>query len=298
MSLTQQHLSQRSGALDKKEDVLDGARVYLSGPMDFVVSRKEDKDNGWRVRVSQFLKEHRVKVFDPWYKPTVVGMPHYGKEDEFSHQAREKWTYDRTESGDITRAKLCAEFWPTLHIDLRMVDYSDFVIAYVPSNIYSVGTVHEIVMARLEFKPVLLVSPRIDFPALTELEKHLADQVDVAGTKLLESVKAELAAKSNPRGIPSAWYMALVDSDYFFDGFGWAKYRGLFGWKHNELDEREDLNPPQRPLLPYLEALDKKVPQRYDLEQAKYVENPDWLIFDETLLDGGKEIHQNIRATA
>ncbi len=31
------------------------------------------------------------------------------------------------------------EFWETLHIDLRMVDTSDFTIAYVPTNIYSVG---------------------------------------------------------------------------------------------------------------------------------------------------------------
>ncbi len=296
MSSTQQdHLAHRSQVLDKKTDVLDGARVYLSGPMDFVMSREEDKKNGWRVRVSEFLKEHRVKVFDPWYKPEVVGMPHYGKEDEFSTKAREQWTFDGTTTGDVTRAKLCAEFWPTLHIDLRMVDYSDFLIAYVPSNVYSVGTVHEIVMARQEFKPVLLVSPRIDYPSLKELEKHLADQADVAGTNLLENAKTELTIKPNERGIPSAWYMALIDGNYFFDGFGWAAYREHFGWKRNELDEREDRMPPQRPLLAYLEALDKKVPQRYDLEQGKLVENPDWLIFDETLLIG-KEIHQHQEA--
>lgn len=41
-----------------------------------------------------------------------------------------------------------------MHIDLRMVDMSDFVIAYCPTNIYSVGTVHEIVVTREQHKPV------------------------------------------------------------------------------------------------------------------------------------------------
>jgi hypothetical protein len=50
---------------------LKNSRVYLSGPMDFVASRKEEKESGWRVRVGQFLRSYGATVFDPWEKPKV-----------------------------------------------------------------------------------------------------------------------------------------------------------------------------------------------------------------------------------
>ena len=72
-------------------------------------------------------------------------------------------------------ARRCAEaFWPALHIDLRMVDTSDFVIAYCPTNVYSVGTPHEIILARQQRKPVLFVSPPVAVPGLSrDLRRHL-----------------------------------------------------------------------------------------------------------------------------
>ena len=79
----------------------------------------------------------------------------------------------------------------------------DFVIAYCPTNIYSVGTVHEIALARLERKPVLFVSPPVEFPTYDALEKHLAN--DATGTCLLQALRAELPIKPNPRGVPSLW---------------------------------------------------------------------------------------------
>jgi hypothetical protein len=36
--------------------LLSGARVYLSGPMDFVASREEEKKFGWRARIGEFLR--------------------------------------------------------------------------------------------------------------------------------------------------------------------------------------------------------------------------------------------------
>jgi len=54
-----------------------------------------------------------------------------------------------------------------------MMDTSDFVICYCPTNIYSVGTPHEIILARQQRKPVLFVSPYVDFPTLGLLRKHL-----------------------------------------------------------------------------------------------------------------------------
>ena len=99
-----------------------------------------------------------------------------------------------------------------------MVDTADFVIAYCPTNVYSVGTVHEIAMSRLERKPVLFVSPPVEFPAYEALIKHLAN--DAEGMRLLNKLKDELPIKTNERGIPSLWYMPLVGGENFFDGFG------------------------------------------------------------------------------
>lgn len=278
---TQKALSARSREMKKKENVLSGSTVYLSGPMDFVASRTEEKELGWRNRISQFLRRYGVTVYDPWYKPDVKGMKHYGKEDEFSTNKRNNWTYENNTAGDKIRAELSNEFWPTLHIDLRMTDTADFLVAFVPTNIYSVGTVHEIAMARQQHKPVLFVSPPVTFPTYDKLEAHLKDGGDKEGAKLLETLAAEAPLRPNPNAMPSMWYMALVDSHYFFDGFGFSKYMKEFGWKEGALDLHEKEFPPKRPLLPYLEKLNKAIPKRYDLEQGKYVENPEWLIFDD-----------------
>ncbi|UCE62168.1 MAG: hypothetical protein JSU63_10750 [Phycisphaerales bacterium] len=280
-SATQETLAVRSRQLAQKKNILSGATVYLSGPMDFVASRKEEKEFGWRNRVGQFLKRYKVTVYDPWYKPPVKGMRHYGKEDEFSTQKRQNWTFDDSPDGHKTRAELCDEFWPTLHVDLRMTDTADFLVAFVPTNIYSVGTVHEIVMARLQHKPVLFVSPSVTFPVYEELEAHLKEKGDEKGQAMLEELAKQAPLRSNPGAMPSMWYMALVDGHYFFDGFGFAQYAGEFGWRKGALDLHDEQCPPKRPLLPYLEALNMQIPKRYDLEQDKFVENPEWLIFDD-----------------
>lgn len=273
-------LHKRSQSLSRKGNILANARVYLSGPMDFVASRVEEKKFSWRNRVAEFLQRFGTIVYDPWNKPQVTGMPHYGKEDEFSTSKRKNWTYHNNEKGDKIRAELCDQFWPTLHIDLRMTDTADFLIAYCPTNIYSVGTVNEIVVARTQNKPVLLVTPPVIFPPYDNLVSHLKQAKDKKGQQLLAELVQQAPLRPNPRAIPSMWYMALIDAHYFFDGFGFAKYMKEFGWEAGALDEHEKEFPPERPLLPYLEGLDKNIPQRYDLERDEYVENPEWLIFE------------------
>jgi len=114
---------------------LKNARIYLSAPMDFVVSRDEEKKNGWRVRVKQFLQSYGATVFDPWEKPKVRGLHEYGKKDVMSVKTREKWTFKDGPDGAKIRAECSQNFWETMHIDLRMVDISDFIIAYCPTNI-------------------------------------------------------------------------------------------------------------------------------------------------------------------
>jgi hypothetical protein len=261
--------------------ILRGARVYLSGPMDFVASREEERRNGWRTRVGQFLRARGVTVYDPWNKPTILGLPEYGKEDEFTAKARDRWTFEDSPQGDKVRAEVCDLFWPTLHTDLRMVDTTDFLVAYCPTNVYSVGTPHEIAMARLQHKPVLFVSPPVHFPALEELKRHLEKRKDPEGRQLLDKVISQAPLHDNQPGTPSLWYMALIDGSCFFDGFGFAPYFERFPeWRFGALDEREKDHPPRRPLLPYLEKLDRELPTKYDLKKADYLTNDDWLIME------------------
>ena len=273
----------------RKPSLLRGARVYLSGPMDFVASRTAEKKFGWRNRVSDFLQTMDVTVFDPWFKPDVRGLHEYGREDVKSgDRIKDIWTFAGGRKGAQARSWCARQFWETLHIDLRMVDTSDFSISYCPTNIYSVGTPHEIITATLQHQPVLFVSPPIVFPTLHKLRKHL--EKDAAGSALLEQLEREIPIKENPRAIPSLWYIPLVGGENFFDGFGFARYRKRFGW-HTEipLDQHEKNFPPRRPLLPFLEKLNHRLPKRWDRKLNRFVADDDWLLWDfSTRKDHGK----------
>jgi hypothetical protein len=258
-------------------NLLRDARVYLSGPMDFVASREVEKKTGWRNRVGDFLKRLGVTVFDPWFKPEVYGLHEYGKEDETTTKKREEWTFEAGADGAARRATCAESFWPALHVDLRMVDTSDFVIACCPTNVYSVGTPHEIVLARQQRKPVLFVSPPVTFPALEELRKHL--KKDAEGTALLEQLEVEVPIKENTGGAPSLWYLPLVGGEHFFDGFGWAAFKSQFGWPETSLDELEARHKPAKPLLPFLAELNQKLPHKWSREKKQFVPNDDWLLW-------------------
>lgn len=266
--------------MSKKTGLLNGARVYLSGPMDFVASRADEKKHGWRNRLSQFLQKTGVTVFDPWFKPDVRGLHEYGREDiKSGDRIKQTWTYRSGREGAKARAWCARQFWETLHIDLRMVDTSDFTISYCPTNIYSVGTPHEIIMATMQHKPVLFVSPPVEFPTLHALRAHLAN--DPRGAELLARLEREIPIKENPRGIPSLWYLPLVGGENFFDGFGFAPYRKKYGWRVDiPLDAYERRFKPKRPLLPFLEKLNHKLPDKWDGKLGKFVPDDDWLLWD------------------
>src|SRR3954470_9639526 len=91
-----------------KPNLLRDARVYLSGPMDFVADRESERKFGWRTRVGQFLRALGVVVFDPWVKPEIRGVQGYGREDEKDSVARAGWTFAETKDGAARRAA-CAD---------------------------------------------------------------------------------------------------------------------------------------------------------------------------------------------
>ncbi len=272
----------KSSPARKQPGFLQNARVYLSGPMDFVHCRKEEKKWGWRVRVGQFLADLGATVFDPWSKPSVLGMYGYGREGEKSARLRETWTFEQSPEGQAVRKQCCQRFREIMHLDLRMVDISDFVIACSPTNIYSVGTPHEIIVATQQHKPVLFVSPPVTFTALDHLRKHLTDRQDRKALKYLADLERQVPIKTNPRGVPSLWYMPLIGSENFFDGFGFARYRERFRWVPDPADRLEEKRPPKRPLLPFLEELHQsgKAPEKWDPVAGKMTPDDDWLLLD------------------
>jgi len=268
---------------NSKNMFLQNARVYLSGPMDFVASRDEEKKNGWRVRVKQFMQSYGATVFDPWEKPKVRGFHEYGKEDIVSIKTREKWTFEEGAKGAKIRAECAHNFGETMHVDLRMVDISDFVIAYCPTNIYSVGTPHEIITARNQHKPVLFVSTSVVFPALEELKDHFEKSKDKKGMHLLKQLENQVPIKPNIKATPSLWYMPLIGGDNFFDGFGFCDFKHRFKWPESPSDENEKHNPPQRPLLNFLKNLNEKLPKRWNLYKDDFEQDDDWLLLEKPL---------------
>lgn len=192
------------------KNLLKDSRSYLSGPMDFVGSRIIEKYYGWRAIITPILKTLGISPLDPWNKPHVKGLDGLNGEESIlyskSHYEKDFWENDKT------RARFEKDFWDTVHIDLRMVDVADFLISFVPTNIYSVGTAHEIVVARRQHKPVLLISPPVKYDFFPELATLSEKQ-----KKALKNY----GLKENPRGIPSQWYGNIVGGYNFFDGFGW-----------------------------------------------------------------------------
>jgi hypothetical protein len=159
-----------------------------------------------------------------------------------------------------------------------MVDSSDYAIAYCPTNIYSVGTPHEIIVCRLQRKAVLFVSPPVTFPALAELRDHLRH--DPVGTKMLDRLQGEVPIKPNPKGIPSLWYLPLISGQHVFDNFGFRYYAKRFGWKQSALDTSEAHRSLENLLLPFLERLSREIPRKWDARSKGFARNDDWLLWD------------------
>jgi hypothetical protein len=172
-----------------------------------------------------------------------------------------------------------------------MVDTSDFTIAYCPTNTYSVGTPHEIALSRQQRKPVLFVSPPVEFPAFDGLQRYLSEKGDSKALSLLAELEIQVPIKPNPKGIPSLWYMPLVGGESFFDGFGFDEFRSIYHWPDGgPLDVRERKARPKRPLLAFLDRLTHMLPQKWDARRNDYVRNDDWLLWDLRRDRGGAAI--------
>jgi nucleoside 2-deoxyribosyltransferase len=124
--------------------------VYLAGPIDFL----DDRGVGFRTELRKKLIDIGLEpymILDPTAKP-VDGLKYkdFDTEKDYYYNLRRHGQWDDLE-------KLCQL---TMHVDLRLVDKSDVIIAVLNPNIPMFGTIHEIVAARQQKKPVLIVDPR------------------------------------------------------------------------------------------------------------------------------------------
>jgi len=125
--------------------LLDGCRCYLAGPIDFV----EDDGVKWRQNITKQFEDQNIniKVLDPTDKPIGLGSE-IGVEKHYIQHLKNEGKYN-----EVTK-------WvkKLQRIDLRMVDMSDFVIALVDPRITMFGTIHEIIEATRESKPVFVLT--------------------------------------------------------------------------------------------------------------------------------------------
>lgn len=128
----------------KNKNILDGALTYLCGPID----NAPDDGVGWRQRIKKGIKDKNIdlSVLDPTEKfGDLVSESKEEKELHFKLKKEEK--YD----------ELTKYMKKIVRHDLRQVDLCDFLIAKIDINIHACGSYHEMILADIQHKPILLV---------------------------------------------------------------------------------------------------------------------------------------------
>ena len=117
---------------------LKDKNVYLSAPIEHDIGK-----NDWKLEAKKILKEEfGLNVFDPSADINQHWVP-------VIKEAREKNDYE-------TMTKIAKNF---LRKDLCLVDRADFLIAYLPYMVPTVGTCHEIINSVNSKKVTLLICP-------------------------------------------------------------------------------------------------------------------------------------------
>ena len=124
------------------QNLLKDTKVYLVGAMEYDENARE-----WRDRVTEQLDKLSIKVFNPFKKPFVNSVP----EDEFT----KAFLHNKLAEGDYDTVKNHMKLIRAY--DLRCVDLSDFIIAYIDPKVASWGSADEIYTSLRMRKPVFLV---------------------------------------------------------------------------------------------------------------------------------------------
>lgn len=119
---------------------LNGKMVYLAGP----IKQANDDGIGWREFITTELQKLNIIVSDPCKK--TISKTEIGQDKKiFADLLSEEHFKDLKEA-----------FWPIVRWDLRQVDKCDFVIFNYDPDVNTVGSIHELVVASFEKKPILL----------------------------------------------------------------------------------------------------------------------------------------------
>ena len=122
---------------------LKGLRCYLAGPIDYA----DDDGVGWRNKATLWLEQKGVSVMDPCNKPTL--------DTEYKEIEEEKIKLmdlkDQEDYEGLTKIMK-----PIAHVDLRMLDRSDFVMVYIDMEAKPFGTIWELQQSLNQRKPTLV----------------------------------------------------------------------------------------------------------------------------------------------
>lgn len=128
---------------NKNINNLSHTRCYIAGPIEYQKNKNEKYE--YMKSIIDFLQKNEVNVLDP-QKIRMNGV---------SEISDRKKMFDENNFNEIRRqAKII------VRKDLRCIDISDFIIAYLPSNICTVGTIHEIIESDRQKKPTLILCPQ------------------------------------------------------------------------------------------------------------------------------------------
>jgi len=121
---------------------LKGKLVYLAGQI------HADQGDGiaWRDSITPMLIEKFGLVVEDPCKKTANGVGEVGDD--------KKAIIELIKSKKFREAK--ERFWPIVRKDLRSVDRSDFLIVVYDPTVPTVGTIHEIIEANHQKKPILM----------------------------------------------------------------------------------------------------------------------------------------------
>jgi hypothetical protein len=122
--------------------LLSGAIMYLAGPID----NASDDGRGWRQELIDSSADLKIKFIDPTNKPSSC-QREVGEEKLLLQSLKRAGHFARV-------AAFVKEF---RREDLRFVDISDALIAYVDPDIHLCGTYDEIFMAERQHKPRFLI---------------------------------------------------------------------------------------------------------------------------------------------
>jgi hypothetical protein len=125
---------------------LKGKTTYLAGS---IHHNDEDSGVGWREMITPELEKFGLIVQDPC-KKLINNVGEVGDDKLLLKKLIADENFD-----EVKRI-----FFPILKADLRCVDISHFIIVNYRPKIRHIGTIHELVMANIEKKPILVYYPK------------------------------------------------------------------------------------------------------------------------------------------